>query len=176
MVGGGAVTGRGRAWAARTATAGAVCLATGLGAAGCSHDYVGGASVTTVGSASSATVDVKVVKGIGRVLVTSSGRSLYLLTADPKGASVCIGSCQIVWPPLLVSGRLKAGPGVDPRLLSTLKRSGGAAQVMYAQHPLYTFEQDAGPGMAQGEGIATYGGVWWLVSPAGRPVSRGPLR
>ena len=78
-------------------------------------NYIGGSSVTTSASVTSGTVDVKSVKGYGKILVTSSGVSLYLLTSDPSGGSSCIGSCAIVWPPLIANGKLKAGPGSTRR-------------------------------------------------------------
>jgi predicted lipoprotein with Yx(FWY)xxD motif len=138
-----------------------------------SANYIGGSSVTTSASVTSGTVDVKSVKGYGKILVTSSGVSLYVLTSDPSGGSSCIGSCAIVWPPLIASGKLKAGPGVDPSLLSTFGRSGGGRQVLYDKHALYTYEEDTGPGMVTGQGVETYGGIWWLVSPNGHAITGG---
>jgi predicted lipoprotein with Yx(FWY)xxD motif len=117
---------------------------------------------------------VRYVKGYGRILVTASGRTLYLLTSDPPGGSKCTGSCGYVWPPLDASGRLVAGPGVEVSLLSSFKRSGGGDQVLYDKHALYTYEQDSGPGMVTGQGVPTYGGTWWVVSPNGRALTKVP--
>jgi predicted lipoprotein with Yx(FWY)xxD motif len=133
-------------------------------------NYIGGSSVTTVASVTSGTVDAKSVKGYGDILVSSSGASLYLLTSDPPGGSGCIGSCAVVWPPLMASGRLKAGHGVKAALLSTFSRNGGK-QVMYNKHALYTYEEDTGSGMVTGQGVQTYGGIWWLVSPSGKAIT-----
>ena len=133
--------------------------------------YIGGAPVTTVASVTSGTLEVRTVKGYGKILVSSSGLSLYLLTSDPPGGSTCTGSCSIVWPPLVAGNRLKAGPGVDPSLVSTFTRSDGARQVLYDRHALYTYEEDADPGMVTGQGVQTYGGIWWLVSPSGRAIT-----
>ena len=69
--------------------------------------------MTTVASVTSGTVDIRSVKGYGDVLVTSTGLSLYLLTSDPPDGSTCIGSCAVVWPPLVAGHPLKAGPGVN---------------------------------------------------------------
>ena len=152
----------------------AVALAA-VALAGCNNQpIVGNASVTTVPSPSSATVDVRTVKGFGQVLVTSQGRSLYMFTADPKNGTTCAGSCLLVWPPLLEGGsRIKAGPGVNPKLLSVVGVQGGGKQVCYNGYALYTFEEDAAAGMASGEGTQTYGGTWYLMSPSGHPV-KGP--
>lgn len=162
-----------RSWRLRWfARVGILASATAIMSSSCGGTATLGSSVTTVASASSATVSVKTVKGLGKILVTGDGRVLYLLTSDPSGSSNCIGSCAIVWPPLEVKGRLKAGPGVDPKLLSTIKRrQGGGTQVLYDKHALYTYAQDTGPGMATGQGVQTYGGTWWVVSPTGRAVT-----
>jgi predicted lipoprotein with Yx(FWY)xxD motif len=127
----------------------------------------------TVASASSSTVAARTIKGLGRILVTSAGVTLYLLTSDPPGTSNCIGSCAIVWPPLEAKGRLRAGPGVNPALLSTYDRSDGIRQVLYAKHALYTYQDDTSPGMVTGQGVETYGGIWWVVAPSGKPVTNG---
>ena len=134
--------------------------------------YLGGPSVTTVPSVTSGTVDVRSVNGYGDVLVTSSGLALYLLTSDPTGGSSCVGSCAIVWPPLVAGHHLKAGPGVKASLLSSFTRSDGVRQVLYNHHALYTYEEDSDPGMVTGQGVETYGGIWWLVSPAGQAITK----
>ena len=143
------------------------------GLASCaSSGPVGGTSVTTVDNASSATLDARLVKGYGKILVTSSGRTLYMLSVAPPGGSNCIGSCAIVWPALTAGGKtIKAGPGIDPTLVSSFKRSDGVRQVLYNKHALYTFEQDTSPGMLSGQGVTTYGGVWWVVSATGKAVT-----
>jgi predicted lipoprotein with Yx(FWY)xxD motif len=158
----------GRALAATMALA--ACPAA-LAACG-SSDFVGGPSVTTVAVARSGTVDARYVSGFGRILVTGSGITLYLLTSDPPGGSNCTGPCSLSWPPLEVSGRMKAGPGIHPALLSSFGRSDGGRQVLYDKHALYTFEEDTGPGMVSGQGVATYGGTWWVVSPSGQAVTK----
>ncbi len=159
----------------RTLLIGLTLAATSSGLVACGSQPLRGASaIPTVpsSSAAGATVDLRTVSGLGRVLVTEQGRSLYLHTSDPKGTSNCSGYCAVVWPPLELKGKLRAGPGVQPSLLSTHGRPSGAAQVFYAGHALYTYQYDASAGMATGEGVATYGGTWWLVSADGNPVKR----
>lgn len=161
--------------AACLVTAGVVAAGAVAGCGG--PQAIGGSPVTTVGSATSATIAVKDLKGFGRVLVTGSGRALYLLTSDPSGGSSCYGSCSQVWPPLVrTGGPVKAGPGVNSHLLATFEDHQHQNQVEYAKHALYTYVDDTGPGMVTGEGVATYGGVWWLVSPSGHAVERGKLK
>ena len=36
--------------------------------------------------------------------------------------------------------------------------------------PLYTFVKDKAPGDVAGEGVKTFGGTWYAVSPSGKPV------
>lgn len=119
--------------------------------------------------ASSATVVTKHIAGYGTVLATSSGQALYVLTSDPPGGTRCTGACTVRWHPLLEQGRPTAGPGVNPSMLSTFKRSDGRVQVLYDDRALYTY---TGSGQAGGAGIPDGDGIWFLISPAGKPVEQ----
>ncbi|MEA2161056.1 MAG: hypothetical protein QOD66_3436, partial [Solirubrobacteraceae bacterium] len=55
----------------------------------------------------------------GQILVDGHGRALYLFVADKTAASTCYGACASVWPPLTVSGVVKAGPRTTASLLGT---------------------------------------------------------
>ncbi len=158
-----------RATAARLA---ALALAV-AGLVSCGGQGLASGPNGTVASVASSTVGARMIKGLGRILVTSAGVTLYMLTSDPPGISNCTGSCSIVWPPLEAKGTLRAGPGVNPALLSTLNRSDGIRQVLYAKHALYTYQDDTSPGMVTGQGVETYGGIWWVVAPSGKPVTSG---
>jgi predicted lipoprotein with Yx(FWY)xxD motif len=113
-----------------------------------------------------ATVELRTTSA-GAVLVDAKGVSLYLFTPDNAGSSTCNGQCAATWPPLLASGKLVAGKGLDQSLLGTTQRTDGTTQVTYAGHPLYYFAKDAQPGDTNGEAV---GGVWFLVSPSGDKV------
>ncbi|HTV12798.1 MAG TPA: hypothetical protein VME20_13165 [Acidimicrobiales bacterium] len=145
---------------------------------GCSTDPAlsGGAAVTTVGSPHSATIEVEQVPGLGKILATGPGLALYMLTADARDATSCFGACASVWPPLLSLNGLRTGAGVTKSALSTFERPGGARQVAYMGHPLYTFQEDTQPGTARGEGVETYGGTWWVLAPDGQPVTAAAAR
>jgi hypothetical protein len=43
--------------------------------------------------------------------------------------------------------------------------------VTYNGHPVYTFSGDSSAGDTSGQGINAFGGVWYVVSPAGQPVT-----
>jgi predicted lipoprotein with Yx(FWY)xxD motif len=120
-----------------------------------------------VSSPAAATVSVSKLPGYNSVLTTSSGQAVYLLSTDPSGASKCTGSCTAQWPPLREKGALRAGPGIKTSLLSVFKRKDGTEQVMYNHHALYMHK---GQGAASGAGLASDGGVWYLVSPSGTAV------
>jgi predicted lipoprotein with Yx(FWY)xxD motif len=107
---------------------------------------------------------------LGKILVTAQGHTLYLFAPDKRGKSVCYGSCASYWPPLLVSGKPAAGPGVKASLLGVTVRKDGKHQVTYNGHPLYTYVGDKAAGKTSGEGLNLSGGLWWVVSPAGKAV------
>lgn len=105
---------------------------------------------------------------LGKVLATSSGRTLYLFMKDKKGKSACYGQCASNWPPLMKKGTLRAGTGVKAKLLGTTKRKNGKLQVTYNHHPLYLYAGDTGAGQVSGQGLNFFGGKWWVVSAAGK--------
>ena len=121
-------------------------------------------------TAPSATVGVANTH-LGRILVDSSGRTLYLFTKDSTTKSACSGMCATFWPPLQTGGKPAADPVASASLLGTIKRSDGTSQVTYHGHPLYRFAKDTKPGDVNGEGVTAFGGSWFAVSPAGNRVS-----
>jgi predicted lipoprotein with Yx(FWY)xxD motif len=120
-------------------------------------------------SGSSATVRVSQSK-LGRILVDGRGRSLYLFEKDRRGKSSCNGACATAWPPLLASGKPRAGAGVKASLLGRTNRKDGRWQVTYNRHPLYTFVKDTKKGQTKGENIDAFGAEWYLVSSSGAKV------
>ena len=110
---------------------------------------------------------------LGRIVVDSKGRTLYAFARDKNGRSACSGTCATYWPPLLTSGKVRAGHGVKASLLGTTKRGDGKLQVTYNRHPLYTFKLDKKAGQTNGEGLNDFGGVWEALSPAGKKVESG---
>ena len=89
---------------------------------------------------------------LGKRLATSTGRILYLSTADGRNKSHCFSSCAAIWPPLLTKGKPVPGAGVNKALLGTLKR-GAKLQVSYNGHPLYRYTGDSAAGQANGENL-----------------------
>ena len=107
---------------------------------------------------------------LGRFLVNSSGRTLYLFGKDKNSKSSCSGMCASFWPPLIATGKPRAAAGVKASLLGTSKRADGRLQVTYNHHPLYTFKKDTKKGQTNGEGLNAFGANWYVVSPAGNKI------
>ena len=111
---------------------------------------------------------------LGRILVDSAGRTLYLFKADSGTSSACSGACAVAWPPLRTGATPAVAGGANPALVGTIPRSDGARQVTYDGHPLYTFVKDHKPGDINGQGLTAFGAGWFVVSPAGDQISSQP--
>jgi predicted lipoprotein with Yx(FWY)xxD motif len=117
---------------------------------------------------------VRVAKtNLGRILVNSKGRTLYLFQADSGTTSACADACAAAWPPL-TSATPKIGKGANASLASTATRSDGKPQVIYNGHPLYTYSGDKKAGNTNGQGVNAFGGLWYAVSSAGNAVTKAP--
>ena len=108
----------------------------------------------------------------GSILATGGGNTLYDFVPDSPMHSACVNDgCVLQWPPLLRSGPIRVGRSVDPALVSTLTRPGGAVQLAYDGHPLYTYALDVTPGLVMGQGIDQDGGLWYVLDARGRQVT-----
>jgi predicted lipoprotein with Yx(FWY)xxD motif len=139
-------------------------------AAGASQALAAAPASSTAHAAAAATVSLH-SSPYGKILVNSKGDTLYLWAKDKKNKSACSGACLSVWPFVLVKGKPTAGPGVNASLLGTIKAKGGN-EVTYNGSPLYTFVSDTKPGVISGEGNTTFGGPWWVVSAAGKAITK----
>jgi predicted lipoprotein with Yx(FWY)xxD motif len=126
----------------------------------------------TVHAAGTATVVSTAKTSLGRILVDSRGRTLYLFGKDRAGKSACAGMCATFWPPLIAAGKPRVAAGARAPLVGTTRRADGRLQVTYDHHPLYTFVKDVKNGQTNGEGVNAFGAVWNAVSPAGAKVAK----
>jgi predicted lipoprotein with Yx(FWY)xxD motif len=126
-------------------------------------------SAATRTSSIKATVALKKT-ALGKVLVDTRGRTLYLFLKVSNRQSRCAGSCAKFWPPLVSTGKPRASSGVRASLLALIARQGGSHQVTYAGHPLYTFVADSKPGQTNGEGLTNFGAAWYVVGANGRAI------
>jgi predicted lipoprotein with Yx(FWY)xxD motif len=153
----------------------------GLGLAGLALAACGSTSSTTSSTSSTAkssnastistgaTVATSSSSGYGTILTSKAGQTYYVFTGDTKGKSNCTGACAKAWPP--VTGSPTVSGGASSKLVGSITRSNGQKQVTYNGHPLYTFASDGGPHQVNGEGINAFGGYWYVISPAGKPVT-----
>jgi predicted lipoprotein with Yx(FWY)xxD motif len=130
----------------------------------------GGKPVSSSEDIPIAVVSAEKVGDLGKVLVDSEGRTLYVFHKDKRSlysakSSACYGACAEAWPPLLTGGETEAGKGASPTKFSGLIRKDGALQVTYYGHPLYTYEGDKKPGEANGNGVKAFGGEWTALGP-----------
>jgi predicted lipoprotein with Yx(FWY)xxD motif len=120
-------------------------------------------------AASAATIAVA-SNALGQILVDGKGMTIYLFVADHSTASTCYTSCAQVWPPVLTNGAPVAGTGATASLLGTTKRTDGKTEVTYNGHPLYYFVTDKKPGDTTGQGVTSFGEIWYVMSPAGAAI------
>jgi len=113
-------------------------------------------------------------EGLGKILVNSQGRTLYLFQKDSGTTSECTGACAANWPPLRANSPPRIGGGANASLVATTMRSDGSRQITYNNHPLYTFVKDTKAGDTNGEGLTAFGGTWYAISPAGNQVVGQP--
>jgi predicted lipoprotein with Yx(FWY)xxD motif len=109
---------------------------------------------------------------LGRILVTSNGRTLYLFEKDRNGKSACSGQCAVFWPPLITSGKPIVTGGARASLIGTTRRADGRLQVTYNHHPLYTFVKDTKAGQTNGEGVNAFGAGWDAMTSAGAKIEK----
>ncbi len=136
---------RGKTLATIGALAGALALA------GCG---TGNAASAPVAGKQTTTVSTRDIAGVGTILVTSNGDTLYFADQESSGSIHCVGACLQIWTPLTVATgqTATAGTGVGGTL-TTVARPDGPAQITYDGKPLYTFTQDGGPGHTDGNGV-----------------------
>jgi len=149
---------------AAAATAGALAVAAlvllGVAVAGASTPAP---AATSTGTGTAAGLKTTTIGGT-TILTNAKGFTLYSFAPDSPTASKCYGSCAAYWPP--VTGTAPASTGL-PGTVGTITRTGGAHQLTYNGHPLYTYIGDSAPGQANGNNLNLNGGLWHEV-----PVSR----
>jgi predicted lipoprotein with Yx(FWY)xxD motif len=126
-------------------------------------------------AASGELISVRSLPGIGSVLVTRSGKTLYSPQQEAQGKILCTGACLGFWFPVPVApGAHLQDPGGVTGVLGTIRRPGGVTQLTYDGRPLYTFRLDQAPGQATGNNFTDHFGsasfTWHAVTPGGAPA------
>jgi predicted lipoprotein with Yx(FWY)xxD motif len=101
---------------------------------------------------------------LGPHLADARGMTLYTLSADTPGKSVCIDTCTSIWPPATPSGTLSAQAGLTGTF-SPMTRADGSMQATYSGMPLYFYSQDVVAGDTKGNGISDQWGTWSVGRP-----------
>jgi predicted lipoprotein with Yx(FWY)xxD motif len=165
--------------AALSGVAAASVLAAACGSSGGSTASSGAAAASgSTGKAATAKaiVSARQLTGIGTVLVSSSGMTIYTpkTPAETSGNIKCTGSCLSFWFPVTTSSA-DPGAGGLPGKLGTIRLADGMTQLTYNGRPLYTFRLDTAAGQAHGSNYTdTFNGTtftWQVVTASGKPVS-----
>jgi predicted lipoprotein with Yx(FWY)xxD motif len=120
-------------------------------------------------AASGASAVIKTATGpLGSYLADSSGKAIYILTSDkPNGASACTTACLKFWPPVAAPSPIPSGLSGVSAKFGTFTAADGSSELTINGYPAYTFAKDTGPGTTAGQGVVSFGGTWWLVTPTG---------
>ena len=118
------------------------------------------------------------VSGVGSVVVDGKGRTVYILTSGGKTNVPCTDAsgCTNLWPDLPLPDGVSAataGTGINAGLLGTKKSKDGETYPTYNGWLMYEYAADTGPGQANGQGIKSFGGTWYVLNASGTPVTSG---
>ena len=81
-------------------------------------------------------VAVKVADSpMGKILISTSGTTLYGFANDTAAKSTCYGACANAWPPVIVDDSWAVGPGLDSGVFSTITRDDGTQQLVAGKFP-----------------------------------------
>jgi predicted lipoprotein with Yx(FWY)xxD motif len=124
-------------------------------------------------------IETRKIAGLGTVLVSSSGRTLYMFAPDKQKKVTCVSSaCVQAWPPVFLPAGAtpKAAGMVKQSLLGSVKdaKAGGKRVVTYKGWPLYLFAGDRKPGQTTGQDLDVTGGYWWVMSYTGAIIKHKP--
>jgi predicted lipoprotein with Yx(FWY)xxD motif len=126
----------------------------------------------------SVVVSTRSVPGLGKILVNSSGRTLYMFVPDKDKKVTCVSTCAKIWPPLKLAGGAKAtaAGGANQSLLGSDSDPAGGRVVTYNHWPLYLYLGDSKAGVAYGQALNLNGGLWYVLSPSGALIKHKPTK
>lgn len=152
-----------------------VLLAIAVAAVGATCVGAGGAATSRAGS-KAVRISTRKVPKLGTILVDAKGKTLYMFVPDKHRRVTCLASCAAVWPPVkLPKGAKATAAGAARRaLLGSDRDPAGGRVVTYAHWPLYTYVGDSKPGAATGQALNLNGGLWYVLSPAGKVIRKKP--
>ncbi|RDH80141.1 hypothetical protein DVS77_03930 [Mycolicibacterium moriokaense] len=125
---------------------------------------------TSVAPAGDTWLSTADLPGIGTVVTSDSGSTLYIFDRDTPQTSACYDACADTWMPKLTDGAPTGGLGLDAGAVGSIERRGGGLQATYYGHPLYLYDGDTASGQAKGQSLEVFGGRWSVIRPDGTAV------
>ena len=119
-------------------------------------------------------ISTRTVPRLGTVLVDSKARTLYMFVPDKRKKVTCVKTCAAVWPPVKLPTGAKsvARSKAKASLLGSDSKPAGGRVVTYNRWPLYTYVADRAPGQARGQALNLNGGLWYVLTPAGKVIHK----
>lgn len=119
-------------------------------------------------------ISVKPNSVLGTKILAAGPKKLtvYMFAADHGSVSACYGACATAWPPVITAGTPKAQGGAIAAKIGTITRSEGAKQVTYSGRPLYYYTPDSSEAAISGQGLNSFGALWWVMSPSGEVITK----
>jgi predicted lipoprotein with Yx(FWY)xxD motif len=155
-------------------------LLVGLAALGVTGGIAAAANVQgSAAGGKTVKIGTRTIPGLGKILVSSSGRTLYMFAPDKDRKVTCVSSaCVSAWPPLFLpaGAKPKATGGAKQSLLSSVKDPKGGRVITYKGWPLYLFAGDRKPGQAIGQDLNVTGGFWYVISYTGALIKHKPTK
>jgi predicted lipoprotein with Yx(FWY)xxD motif len=157
-----------------------VLVVAGCGSSnGSSTSSTAGSATTPASSAPTSaglTISSTKIAGLGSVLVNAQRHALYMFAPDKRKQVTCVSTCAAVWPPVFLTKGQKpvAAGAVKQSLLGSDPDPAGGRVITYGGWPLYTYVTDTTPGGAAGQALNINGGLWYVISPSGKPITKKP--
>jgi predicted lipoprotein with Yx(FWY)xxD motif len=133
--------------------------------------FASGATSKATTASGSVKISTRTVAGLGKVLVSSTGRTLYMFVPDKHKKVTCVSTCAKIWPPIFGSKATASG-GAKQSLIGSDKDPAGGRVITYNHWPLYLYLGDPKAGSVHGQALNMNGGLWYALSPAGAVIKK----
>lgn len=123
-------------------------------------------------------LSVAVSDEYGQYIVGPANRPVYAFVTERRAGDdlaaleSCNKPCRERWPPAFTAPDFPVADPLDPELTTTLKDQAGDVAV-YNGEPLFYFVMDEAGAEPVGQGIHSFGGWWYLMSPDGAYIDTG---
>lgn len=141
-------------------------------------------SVSAASSSNSVHISSRTIAGLGPVLISATGATLYTYAPDHAKRVTCVRACAAIFAPVTLARDVNpvAGGLVQQSLLGHAPDPTGGQVVTYAGWPLYTYISQSTPGTAPGQGLNINGGflplssapkagLWHVIARSGQVIA-----